>query len=828
MAVSRAYKMSRTQWLLLALLVYSAMAVSLTAPALVGHGSLIPERFLDQDPLYGPPGRAELRPFGDSTPIVLELGRDRAVASGLREGRLDTWNPWSAAGSPLWTEQGGPFFPTRFIYYAHPNHTTLMASLAARLVVGAFGMFVLAAALGLPRPIALFTGGLFGYSGTSVALLPFATASGIYMLPWALFAAHALAARRSVAAASTAGLVLAIAWFGGHPSFALIVYLAFGAWLVGECLQRRPPIEEVARVAALALAAGFVALLVAAVTLVPFIELVRHGQSYKDTSSAELAWAHRLQWTRDVFAKALLFPSLVTAMRDTIPANYWPYAEGGSIGLVALLLAVAGAPALARQWPLVLVLTLGIGLTLAPFGLQWLHRLPGVRIILPWYCFPLVIVPLCLMAAFGLQRLAAAPRTRLLLAPIGVAFVAAACLGVALALAMGVGGKEAVASLVSSLRTLLGFAPRPWIGAHVFYDWQTWISPLALIAGIASYVVLNRRSSRLAAAALALVGVLESALIRIPTVAFERSAVLQAGPSATTRRLQDLLSGGTWRYVGVPPRHVGTPNTSLLFQLRDFRSVSALAVGRIVRYMDISGPRVCECPELQAADVRNVPALSLAGVRYVIYEKPIADLIDVPAGLRKLDDSDSLATYENPAALPRFRVVHDAIAVDSEQRAFDTLKTLLDDDSSPLIPNWSRRVVIEGLAAREAARVRSAEAGASGNDAIERVDEPNAEEILIHANLKSDGFVVVADTFYPGWEATVDGGPAPIHPANLLFRAVAVPAGRHSIVMKYQPWSLRIGIALTSVGLLFVVASLARHGAALRRREQPDTVNGRT
>lgn len=48
-------------------------------------------------------------------------------------------------------------------------------------------------------------------------------------------------------------------------------------------------------------------------------------------------------WTRDVFAMAMFFPSLISAMRDTMPANYWPFAGGASIGFVALLLAIVGA-----------------------------------------------------------------------------------------------------------------------------------------------------------------------------------------------------------------------------------------------------------------------------------------------------------------------------------------------------------------------------------------------------------------------------------------------------------------------------------------------------
>jgi hypothetical protein len=50
------------------------------------------------------------------------------------------------------------------------------------------------------------------------------------------------------------------------------------------------------------------------------------------------------------------------------------------------------------------------------------------------------------------------------------------------------------------------------------------------------------------------------------------------------------------------------------------------------------------------------------------------------------------------------------------------------------------------------------------------------------------GFLVVSDTLVPGWTARVDDRPAPLIRADLAFRAVPVPAGRHRVEMRYDPW----------------------------------------
>src|SRR6476661_5873508 len=111
----------RLRSLVFAAIAYSAIAFSLTGPALFGNGSLMPEAFLDADLLYGRLGEAAaMRPFEDSWPVAGDLGREQAFAEGLYQGRVDTWNPWAAAGTPLWAEQGGPFFPTKLIHYLFP------------------------------------------------------------------------------------------------------------------------------------------------------------------------------------------------------------------------------------------------------------------------------------------------------------------------------------------------------------------------------------------------------------------------------------------------------------------------------------------------------------------------------------------------------------------------------------------------------------------------------------------------------------------------------------------------------------------------------------
>ena len=69
--------------------------------------------------------------------------------------------------------------------------------------------------------------------------------------------------------------------------------------------------------------------------------------------------------------------------------------------------------------------------------------------------------------------------------------------------------------------------------------------------------------------------------------------------------------------------------------------------------------------------------------------------------------------------------------------------------------------------------------------------EPQRVELV--ASLQHPGLVILADTYYPGWNLTIDGLPAPIYRTNRLMRGAAVKAGRHTLVYTYDPDSFRIG-----------------------------------
>lgn len=71
--------------------------------------------------------------------------------------------------------------------------------------------------------------------------------------------------------------------------------------------------------------------------------------------------------------------------------------------------------------------------------------------------------------------------------------------------------------------------------------------------------------------------------------------------------------------------------------------------------------------------------------------------------------------------------------------------------------------------------------------------------------LLTDQILVSSENYYPGWKAYLDNKETKIFRANYTFRAIVIPKGKHDIKFKYQPESLKIGIAISLSSLIILI-----------------------
>ncbi len=78
--------------------------------------------------------------------------------------------------------------------------------------------------------------------------------------------------------------------------------------------------------------------------------------------------------------------------------------------------------------------------------------------------------------------------------------------------------------------------------------------------------------------------------------------------------------------------------------------------------------------------------------------------------------------------------------------------------------------------------------------------------VVCEVEAKQPGYLVLLDSYYPGWRVYRDDKEVEILRANYAFRAVAVESGKHRVEFLYRPRSFYAGLGITSLTMLLGVA----------------------
>ena len=161
----------------------------------------------------------------------------------------------------------------------------------------------------------------------------------------------------------------------------------------------------------------------------------------------------------------------------------------------------------------------------------------------------------------------------------------------------------------------------------------------------------------------------------------------------------------------------------------------------------------------------------------------LLNLMGVKVVERVADSQPYQIRFDQRVAFPRLRWVPCAIMVLSEEEA---LRSLMQGEIDP-----EKYVVLEtGIAAS------TPKCTGAGEAILEKISEsPN--KLIVRAQADVAGYLIVGDTWYPGWRAWVDGKASPVLRANYLFRAISLPAGSHEVIVSYRPSWFYLGSILS-------------------------------
>ncbi len=192
---------------------------------------------------------------------------------------------------------------------------------------------------------------------------------------------------------------------------------------------------------------------------------------------------------------------------------------------------------------------------------------------------------------------------------------------------------------------------------------------------------------------------------------------------------------------------------------------------------------------------------------------PWLALMDV-AGLEQVDVQEPLGVkLESVPGAQRFRWYSTAVAVADSSQAWRQLEAEMALTPAGEVPE---RLIVEGVP------VDAATLDNPPGMAQIRLVEDRADRVVVEVTAEEPGWLFMADSWYPGWQASVDQEQTPLYRVDYLFRAVWLPAGRHEVVFAYRPASFRAGLGLSLAGGLSVLLWLNRRRWWKRTTQAPE------
>ena len=724
-------------------------------------------------------------------------------------GEIPQWNPLSMMGLPFAAQWNTlVFYPGSLIYLLLPLPWSLNLFCLLHQVLAGAGMYLLAQRWTGSRLAAAVAGMAFAFNGLTLNCLMWP--NNIAALGWMpfviLFGERAF--RGDGRAVIVAALIGATQMLTGAPEVILFTWTVLGLFALGwsweEHRAGRAPWPSLGRLTLV----GVIVAGLCALQLLPFLELIRH--SHRSTGQADAA-----MWSMPAWGWANLvvprFRSFASAVGVCFQAGQdWTTSYYPGIGVLAL--ALLGA-AFVRQWrtwllggllALSLLLALGDNSFVYPllrkvFPPLGFFRFPVKFVVLATFCFPL-------LAAFAVAHFTAPGR------------MPERTLRRAL---LGVGGALTVAVIVI---VACSYA-LPLRGEAFTASWQHGAGRVLFLGAILGLVLALRRPSphvqRLGLALALALAVAGDGLTHTG----------QQNPGINPDLYAPGLLREHWKQSGLdltgPPDVRGAPapadgSPALPVEreiapggLRAWTPAPAYEV--LLKRMVPDPGNDYLCHRLaQFADSHLLDNVPFADGFYSLYLKEhhqvwsvlyfsptnrnLGALLDF-IGVAAMPSATNIFHWQaRPTALPLVTLGQRPVFADADSTLHGLRATNFNPREVVFLPEETRGAV--------SAQITSPTTGPSNARLV--AQRFSAERIELEVETSVPTMLVVAQSFYPGWRATIDGKPAPVLRANHAFQAVVLPAGARRVTLVYQDEAFRAGLAMTALTGFACVGWLGR------------------
>jgi len=695
------------------------------------------------------------------------------VQRRILAGDFPLWNPHLGCGMPnLAAIQGALLFPIQLILSpVHPFYASGIAAFIKLLLTGIFTILY-ARCLGVSHAAALLSGLVFSLCGFMIVWLGHPHVNCAIWLPLLLYFLERQFKEPSAARAlrSWAGFALAYGFMllGGHPPTVIHLTVGIFVYFLFRLASNRG--RSAMRRSGLFLCSLAAGALLAAPQIIPYLEYYRESSTI-EASAAQARWSIHLSPKTLIHvllphasgSPAAGFEDLQVPLGLQAKDNF--NERTGYVGIVPLFLALVAVACRRCRFSYFFLAAVTLSLLVVygapplPMLIKMLPVLNSVNHVRLWL---FAEFGLAVLAGLGLDVLSRIENRR------RTAFLAA---GFSIASVAGILWFSRI--LAPKLATL----PEP---ARDFLLQQLVVFGCGLLAlAVAAFrpVGLKPRFALAVCIGWTAFDLLWFGMGYNPAIPLER--YYPQTPAIEFLQKESSLS----RILGAGSTL--EPNTAAVYGLDDVRGSDFITVRR---YEELITGKAGDFLFYGSAPEQPV-ALPLLNTKFLLLPEPA----DLNPDQFELVYSNEIAIYRFRQCLERALVVFDhevvpdpsVILARVRTEGFDPRRSLL------LEENPDRDPVPTGT-------------GIPGKDATVRITRYQPDEVVIEASMPKPGFLLLLDTYFPGWKASVDGRRTRIYRADYNFRAVALPPGRSTVRFVYRPDSLLIGCAMSAASLVLL------------------------
>ncbi len=701
--------------------------------------------------------------YRDTAASALQLEPSREFfRRSLLRGEFPFWDPYVGGGTPSFsTLVPGYLFPPALavVLFGNGSLVNNLYILLLMICAGALTYFLLRRH-GLSWQGSIAGAIAFTFSGAIIQMTPSELGQPVAMFSLPLLVAARLIDRPCARRAAELALAFAFVALASFPPILVAVFGTSMVYLIVTIILR--PRGERAKIAGWFVAGAVTSMAIVGLAYIPALPVMAdstHITEYYSTAGV-----------------SFLHPRLIMQLLSpTIAGGSAIYRDSPLLGptglhlfytgVIPLLLSGIGflAPAERRTRVLKLTAILVGALALAKiFGLppvQWVIYLPLLRNIHYAAYFGIVVAfAIAILAALGVEALVRSRARRWQIAASG------AVLAVALILLR-----------ISAARAGVHLHPEGW---RWIADFRVLVLFAILGVGFAFVATRSMRAARIAIALVISILIVEG--ISNSVYPRQQRWNVWAHPPRYVELLADRNTGGR-----VLPMPNYPANTEQVFRQPTIDSLTLNTSPRIFDlYRRYFSPNIGNF--LQST--RRIPPeriLDIANIEYLAISTPDnSNLLEAQKRGYQTLFADELLYLERRPTAPRYFLTSDYQLAPSAQAALDAL---------PALPAGA--VVLE----QQPSFASTSASNPQGRVTVARF---SLNEVELVADTPAASILVCSESNMRGWTATVDGEPVPILAANYAFRGVEVPAGLHTIRLRYRPPGIYVGLMITVMGLM--------------------------